>query len=621
MTKNDRQKKIIRELRKHRVLKTTQLYPILPVSVETIRKDIQELSKKGLLHRSFGEISIVENEASLQKLGIISKVERQKKIIEFLGTRETVRISTLSNHFGVSLPTIRNDLQSLEQSGLISKKHGYVTIILQRYIKLFQSDINFSEEESSCGLRGLSLINYRDTIFLGPSRINEFIALHLPLEKEVTIVTNSLHIIELLSRRDYPREIIAVQGAINKKSKNINMTATVDTINLLTHLAINKIFVSIESYCEDGFIQYSTKPDMENLRILSALDCKFILYVSKMQSQRSSLFDSIDINIFQNRIKEAIFFGEPLESTLNIYTELKFCHHGIVESHFSHDMKIGFSIPHLMTNFFHQIKASLEERIRDDKGVSLLVQNMKYSASSNLKHIDYFISKNINLLIEFMYDDSKINLISEKCRAESIDIITIDSFCPGSYFVGINNYLVGKCAGENIIKLVKNKWNGRVQNLVIITRNHVGYSTASRSEGLKNVLHCSMGFENLNTFEINIDYDSTEYIHEFYSYLEENRFLGNTIFVFLNEYGLLKMYDTILKEIPAEKGIIVVCTSSKEVITPFLERGDALIGGFIEIKAEDYAIKIASIIHALQHASLPPQINHIDHAWVSIPFD
>lgn len=621
MTKHDRQKKIIRELRKYRVLRTPQLFQGFSVSEETIRKDIKELEEKGLLHRSFGEISIIEDGESLQRLGIISKSERQRKIIDFLGDKETVRISTLSNHFGVSLPTIRNDLNDLEQSGLISKKHGFVNIILQRYMKIFQSDIHFTEAESSCGLRGLSLINYGDTIFLGSSRINEFIALQLPLQKEVTIVTNSLYILELLSRRNYPNEIISVHGSIDKKMKNIHMVANAESRRLLESLDIDKIFFSIESYCEDGYVHCFDTMDMDNLRILSSLESKFVFYVSKLQKQGLNLLDSINIQVFQNKIKEAIFFGEPLETTLSTYSNLKFCHDGIVESYFSNNMKIGFSIPHLMTNFFHQIKASLEESIRNEDGVSLMVQNMKYGSSSKLKHIEYFLSKKINLLIEFIYDDSKINFISEKCRAENIDIITIDSFCPGSYFVGVNNYLVGKCAGDNILNLIRRKWNGKVQNLVIFTRNQVGFSIANRREGLKNVLNCSTDFQNLNIFEIDIEYESTEYINEFYSYLQENRFLGNTVFVFLNEYGLLKMYDYIVKDIPAEKGIIVVCTSSREVITPFLERGDSHIGGFIEIKAEDYAIKIASIIHALQHKIIPSQINHIDHSWVSIPFD
>jgi len=250
-----------------------------------------------------------------------------------------------------------------------------------------------------------------------------------------------------------------------------------------------------------------------------------------------------------------------------------------------------------------------------------MVQNVNYSSAMNLKHIDYFLSKNINLIIDFIFDNSKINLISEKCRSANTNIISIDSYCPGSYFVGINNYMLGKCAGENILNLIQKKWNGKIQNLVICTRKQAGISNFNRGEGLRETFTGVTDFQNLNIFEINIEYESTTYIEEFYSYLEKNRFLGNTVFVFLNEYGLLKMYDYIVKEIPSEKAVIVGCTSSKEVITAFLERGDKHIGGYIEIKAEDYASKIASIINSLQNNLIPMEIHHIDHKWIAISSD
>jgi predicted transcriptional regulator len=50
--------------------------------------------------------------------------ERQAYIARLVATRGKVRVAQLTEHFGVSDPTIRKDLAVLEQKGLLKRTHG-----------------------------------------------------------------------------------------------------------------------------------------------------------------------------------------------------------------------------------------------------------------------------------------------------------------------------------------------------------------------------------------------------------------------------------------------------------------------------------------------------------------
>ncbi len=57
-----------------------------------------------------------------------SSIDREKKILELLQTQGSASIQELAEAFGVSNMTVHRDLNKLEQSGQIQKKHGGVTL-------------------------------------------------------------------------------------------------------------------------------------------------------------------------------------------------------------------------------------------------------------------------------------------------------------------------------------------------------------------------------------------------------------------------------------------------------------------------------------------------------------
>lgn len=55
--------------------------------------------------------------------------ERQNKIIHLLDQNSKITVPELSRILDVSISTIRNDLSSLEESGMIKKVHGGAVLL------------------------------------------------------------------------------------------------------------------------------------------------------------------------------------------------------------------------------------------------------------------------------------------------------------------------------------------------------------------------------------------------------------------------------------------------------------------------------------------------------------
>lgn len=50
--------------------------------------------------------------------------QRQKQLLSYLSDRESAQVSELSSAFGVSMSTVRRDLQHMEDRELLRRVHG-----------------------------------------------------------------------------------------------------------------------------------------------------------------------------------------------------------------------------------------------------------------------------------------------------------------------------------------------------------------------------------------------------------------------------------------------------------------------------------------------------------------
>ena len=130
------------------------------------------------------------------------KSERQNEIIEILNTRGFVSVTELSGLLYASESSIRRDLARLEERGIVKRSYGGAECILSgSHVLPFDTrNCDFVEEKNVIAKKALGLIKEGDVIFLDQSSTSYFLALYLRNFKDITVVTNNIEIVSLLSK-------------------------------------------------------------------------------------------------------------------------------------------------------------------------------------------------------------------------------------------------------------------------------------------------------------------------------------------------------------------------------------------------------------------------------------
>ena len=148
------------------------------------------------------------------------KSERQNEIIEILNTRGFVSVTELSGLLYASESSIRRDLARLEERGIVKRSYGGAECILSgSHVLPFDTrNCDFVEEKNVIAKKALGLIKEGDVIFLDQSSTSYFLALYLRNFKDITVVTNNIEIVSLLSKTNVT--VHCSGGLISKNNNN-----------------------------------------------------------------------------------------------------------------------------------------------------------------------------------------------------------------------------------------------------------------------------------------------------------------------------------------------------------------------------------------------------------------
>ncbi|MEK4535086.1 MULTISPECIES: DeoR/GlpR family DNA-binding transcription regulator [Peribacillus] len=145
-------------------------------------------------------------------------VERQRKIVELVNERLSIRVSELSDVFNVTEETIRRDLERLEKEELLRRSHGGAVSIEKNNTETpyTEREILNSTEKKVIALEGVKLINPGDQIVLDASTTAWFMAKELE-DMPLTVITNSIKVAIELSKKEHVK-VISTGGMLLPKS-------------------------------------------------------------------------------------------------------------------------------------------------------------------------------------------------------------------------------------------------------------------------------------------------------------------------------------------------------------------------------------------------------------------
>lgn len=149
--------------------------------------------------------------------------ERYEKILVSLENDNFIKSSELVKMFGVSVETVRRDLEYLEKEGMLQRVHGGAVLdrINAKAVSFEEREHKNSEEKCEIARKALQFITEESVIALDNGTTTLEIAKLLPDNFDrLTVLTNSLLVVEaLLDAPDFT--VILLGGIVNTKEKSL----------------------------------------------------------------------------------------------------------------------------------------------------------------------------------------------------------------------------------------------------------------------------------------------------------------------------------------------------------------------------------------------------------------
>lgn len=166
--------------------------------------------------------------------------ERHKEILKLLTAQGVITIPEFMTAFNISIETVRRDLAILEKQGSIQKVYGGAKI----------KEVNLGEptmetrmvdkllQKEAIGRKCSEFIHNGDCIFIDSGSTTFHIAKYLTNKKNLTIITNSIPVVNELMNTDF--EIIIIGGKIRHNERSV---VTYDYMFNFSELNIQKSFI------------------------------------------------------------------------------------------------------------------------------------------------------------------------------------------------------------------------------------------------------------------------------------------------------------------------------------------------------------------------------------------
>ncbi|MGL5436413.1 MAG: DeoR family transcriptional regulator [Lachnospiraceae bacterium] len=190
-------------------------------------------------------------------------IDRHTKIIDIVNKAKKIEVNALAEQLGVSSVTVRKDLDTLEDKGLLSREHGYA-------VKCNEDDINNRlairyETKVKIARAAAQMVSSGETIMIESGSSCALLAGELARsDKEVTIITNSAFIAGYV-RENGNSKVILLGGEYQKESQ-VMVGPLVRTCAREFH--VDKLFLGTDGFDPDfGF----TGSDMMRTEAVKAL--------------------------------------------------------------------------------------------------------------------------------------------------------------------------------------------------------------------------------------------------------------------------------------------------------------------------------------------------------------
>lgn len=221
--------------------------------------------------------------------------ERRRRILDMLSSDSRVLVNDLSERFGVSAATLRNDLRDLEGAGLLRRTHGGAVSIETKAVEL-SADIAQAENssaKSAIGRAAAARVEEGDVIFCDSGSTTVEMIRALPALQDLTIITNDATIVFETEKRLPGCRIIALGGIVRN---GFHYTMGAPTVDQVSHLSATKAFVASSAFSFDrGFSTHTVDLSLFKRKLIERSREAYVLMdSSKFGTFATSTFATLD---------------------------------------------------------------------------------------------------------------------------------------------------------------------------------------------------------------------------------------------------------------------------------------------------------------------------------------
>ncbi len=225
----------------------------------------------------------------------MNKDDRLDHIIDLLKQENGLPVQILATQLGVSHMTIRRDLETLVERGLVRLIHGGALLnpeVFQlgagRNYSLIAAGARSSEEKRRIAAAAVEMVEPHDTLIIDIGSTTEWLARQLPSDIELTVISYGLNVVSEVARRPQCNAIVA-GGRLHGDTL---MFESAEGRDLISRYRANKMFVSAAGVNADLGVTCVNAYERETKRVAmeSAAEAILLADSSKVGMVRPEFF-------------------------------------------------------------------------------------------------------------------------------------------------------------------------------------------------------------------------------------------------------------------------------------------------------------------------------------------
>jgi DeoR family myo-inositol catabolism operon transcriptional repressor len=181
------------------------------------------------------------------------KTTRISEIERYIGEKKVVTLGELCEKFGISINTVRRDINELVARGSAKKVYGGVCSVSRDLVPFDERRSENADGKEAIAKLAASFVNDGDIIFIDSGTTTHLMVPHLA-GKRVTVLTASLNVcIDALGLSEL--NVISVGGALSRKTSTFS---GVKDFDFLRDVNINKAFMAATGISVTGGVTNSS---------------------------------------------------------------------------------------------------------------------------------------------------------------------------------------------------------------------------------------------------------------------------------------------------------------------------------------------------------------------------